>query len=67
MKVYELMKVLGDMTAGAEVKVNQLLTVGEVTKSEIADVDNGVDIHSLTKNIAEAEEDGEGNVYLYTD
>ncbi len=61
------MKVLGDMTAGAEVKVNQLLTVGEVIKSVVADVDNGVDIHSLTRNIAEAEEDGEGNVYLYTD
>ncbi len=68
MKVHELINDLLGMPAGADVKVNQTLTVEEVTKSEVADVDNGVEIYSLTRNVEEAEESNDDSVvYLYTD
>ncbi len=66
MKVYELMKALAGMTAGAEVKVYQLLTVDEVTKNGVEDIEHGDEIYKLERGVAEAEEAGDA-VYLYTD
>lgn len=66
MKNYELMKLLSDMTAGAEVKINILLSQADLEAAPDIDVDNdGMSIYRYSAEIKDLDTDRE-TIYLYT-
>lgn len=66
MKNYELMKLLGDMPAGAEVRINVLLSDEDLEACTEVDVNNsGESVHSYSAEIKDFDTDRE-TIYLYT-
>ncbi|WP_419024316.1 hypothetical protein [Emergencia sp.] len=66
MKNYELMKLLGDMPAGAEVKINVLLSTEELGACDEVDVNNrGENVHSYSAEIEDLDTDRDKTIYLY--
>lgn len=66
MRVFELMKQLSEMPAGAEVEFSTLMAVEELVKNEIFGCDEEVS-YSVQKSIVEAEKVSENLVKLYSD
>lgn len=70
MKVFELMSVLQDCPAGAEVEVHQLITINDLIKGGVENNIEGKDYYSynaVVTDVSDAPEDGSGRIYLYTD
>ena len=70
MKVFELMNILKDCPAGAEVEVHQLITISEVIKDGVQNTIGGKEYYSydaIVTDVAELPEDGNGKIYLFTD
>ena len=65
MKVYELMKELSGLSAGAEVRFHALMTLDEFSKSEVADNEYGEDERILNFDIKEVSEECCNIVTLY--
>lgn len=67
MKNYELMKLLSDMPAGAEVKINVLLSTEELDACNEVDVnDRGESVHSYSAEVKDLDTDRDETIYLYT-
>ncbi len=67
MKNYELMQLLGSMPAGAEVRMNIILTLEDVESSPEIDVDsNDQTMYSYSAEVKDLDSDGDKTIYLYT-
>lgn len=60
MKVYELMKALEEMPAGAEVRFSTVMKQSEIDSAGVIDQEDEEDIYNLVGDIKEI--DQEGNV-----
>lgn len=70
MKVFELMNILQDCPAGAEVEVHQLITIPELIEGGSDHSIEGKDCYSYNRRVTDASdipEDSSGKIYLYTD
>lgn len=65
MKVYELLRALAEMPAGAEVELHMSMTLEEFAKCEVVDNINGRDVYSVPGKIQEAIEASPTLVILY--
>lgn len=65
MKNYELMQLLGTMTAGAEVEMNIVITKESLTNPIDID-DNGCQIYSYSAKVQDVDTNGDETIYLYT-
>lgn len=65
MKNYELMQLLGTIPDGAEVKMNIIVTKGELTEPTDID-DNGCQMYSYCARVQDVDTDGDKTIYLYT-
>lgn len=67
MKVFEVMSLLAECPAGAEVKFHTLMPIDELIKDGPEMELEGKPNYSLCKNIAEVANDENGTVCLYSD
>ena len=65
MKNYELMQILGTMTAGSEVEMNIIVTKESLTNPTDID-DNGCQVYSYSAKVQAVDTDGDKTIYLYT-
>lgn len=70
MKVYQLMDLLSNCPAGAEVEVHQLITIPELIKGGVQNQIEGGEYYSYNSpvtDIGDIPDGSNGTVYLYTD
>lgn len=67
MKVFEVMSLLAECPAGAEVEFHALMPIDELIKDGPQMELEGKPNYSLCKNTAEVEDNENGTVYLYSD
>lgn len=65
MKVYELISLLTEMPAGADVEISMPMTLAEFAQCEIIDNVNGADLYSVTAKVKEAVAIDKSIVCLY--
>lgn len=65
MKVYELINILTEMPAGANVELSVPMTLAEFAQCEVIDNVNGADVYSVTAKVTEAVEIDKSIVCLY--
>ena len=66
MKVYELINLLTEMPAGANVEISTAMTLAEFAQCEIVDNVDGADIYSVTAKVTEAVAVDNSIVCLYS-
>lgn len=66
MKVYELINLLTEMPAGANVEISMSMTLAEFAQCEIVDNVDGADIYSVTAKVTEAVAVDNSIVCLYS-
>lgn len=65
MKVYELISLLTEMPAGADVEFAMLMTLADFTKCEVVDQENGKDLYRVSASVKEAVEIDKAHIVLY--
>lgn len=66
MKVYELINMLSECEAGAEVMVRQTMTIKELAGEDIISTDNGDVLYSMAHSVCDVENE-DNKVNLYTE